>query len=95
MSDTTITDKQFVEAWIYAIKNKTGIRVMAEKLGIEYHQANTKASFMRRAGVCLPNMPHPNQKEDRETVDAKPLNELIKKELGEDAMGWRYRRLHG
>lgn len=86
---TEPTDKEFVEAWIYGVKNKTGVKRVAEALGMEYFAVSARASLMRRAKVALPSMPHPDQKHDRNDIDSKSLNDLIEKECGKQP-DWRY-----
>lgn len=86
-----ISDKKFVEAWIAAYKAKSGLKKLAEDLGVEYTEATQHASRLRRAGVKLPTMPHANQKHNMLEVDIKPLNKLITDQLGEQSMRWRTR----
>lgn len=86
------SDQAFVEAWIEAVKKKTGLKVLAETIGMDYRELNIRANHLRKAGVGLPRMPHPDQKRDRETVHAKALNDLIVKELGKEYLTYHASR---
>lgn len=84
-------DSKFVEEWIYAYKNVTGLKALAEKLHMEYAEVTAKASRLRRAGVKLPTMPKKGQKNNVLETDVEALNKYIVSELGEQSMRWRNR----
>ena len=86
-----IEDERFVKEWINAYKNVTGLKALAEKLGVPYAEASARASRLRRAGVKLPTMPKKDQKHNTLEVDVDGLNSIIISELGEDALHWRNR----
>jgi hypothetical protein len=86
-----VSNEDFVKAWIHAFKHQTGLRELANKLGMEYPSVSGRATQLRKAGVRLPTMPKKNQKTNVLTVDPKPLNDLLVKELGEESLGWRNR----
>lgn len=86
-----LTDEVFVEAWIKGCKEKSGLKKLAQDLGLEYAEASQFASRLRRAKVRLPSMPHPNQKSSSAGVNAEDLNKMIEKELGPQSSWRRYR----
>lgn len=89
VNDTS--NEKFVELWVAAYKDEIGLMGLVKQQDWQYGQVSARASGLRRAGVKLPTMKSPNQKNNYLTVNSKTLNDIIVKELGEDALNWRTR----
>lgn len=86
-----VSDEEFVKEWINAVKNVTGLKELAKKLGMEYVKVSQRATSLRTAGVKLPTMPKKAAKNNYMTVDVDKLNGMIVKEFGEQSLYWRNR----
>lgn len=84
-------NEDFVKLWLVAYQDNIGLMGLVKQQEWRYGQTSARASGLRRAGVKLPTMKSPNQKNNYLTVDPKPLNDIIVEELGADALNWRTR----
>lgn len=87
----TVSDEEFVKLWLDGYKRQTGLLGLVKEQGWVYVTASARASVLRKAGVKLPTMRVPRQKNNVLTIDAKALNKLVVAELGEEALHWRNR----
>lgn len=86
-----VDNTKFVELWIAAYKEGIGLMGLVKEQEWQYGQTSARATGLRRAGVKLPTMVSPKQKNNYLKVNPKPLNDLIVKELGQEALTWRTR----
>lgn len=90
-SNKDVSNEEFVKEWIYAFRQTTGLRALADKLGMDYPSVSNRATQLRKAGVRLPTMPKKNQKSNVLVINPEPLNKILIDELGEEALTWRNR----
>lgn len=88
---SAISDEKFVELWLDGYKRQIGLLGLVKEQDWVYVTASARASALRKAGVKLPTMRVPRQKNNSLTVDVKALNAMVVKELGEEALSWRNR----
>lgn len=92
MSDVmAVSNEKFVELWIKAYKKQIGLKGLVQQQDWVYVTASARASSLRRAGVKLPTMRSPKQVNNSLVINPKVLNDMIVKELGEEALTWRNR----
>jgi hypothetical protein len=68
-----VNHKSFVLAWLEAAKAGKGTQAVATKFNITKEKATSKANYLRKIGVNLPDMP----RGVRYQASVEELNELI------------------
>lgn len=69
--------REFVLAWIEAVKKKQGVEAVATKCDITITRASARANYLRKKGVRLPAMPRTR----RLGASVEELNQLIESRI--------------
>ena len=72
-----VSNEELVRAWFEGIEHRTGVRKVAETLGIEYSVLNQRVGTLRRLGVKLPHMPKKGIPHTVTTAELAELNQVI------------------
>lgn len=70
--NTTVSNKQFVVAWVEAYTKGQGIAGVARRVNLDSTQVSAKANNLRKNGVNLPAMPR-----GRAGYSIDDLNQII------------------